>query len=230
MSAIQGDLVVKRNTSTRSLRTEVNVVATSAATMTLTVFAKSQIIFTGSTSGQVVSLPDSSILEIGHIFWIRNRSTTSIEIQDSLSNVIVQLYSYQTVHLTLQNGGWAYSIEPELLQDTVGTSTNSPAVAQTIAVPTDSVLILESKVLGVRTGGASGSAGDSAFYQRTARFKNVAGTVTKHSLQTSYTSEDQATWDATFSVNGTDIEILVTGAVDNDIDWFVSTQPQLITF
>lgn len=230
MSSIRGDLQISRNASTRSLRVETNVVATTASTMTLTVFSKSQHIFTGSTPGQIVKLPDSSILEVGHIFWIRNRSTVSLEIVDSMDGRILSLFPYQTAFLNLQNGAWAWSVEDELLQDTIETTTADPIVAQTISVPTDSVLVLEMKALGVRTGGTAGSAGDSASYHRIARFKNVAGTVTRHTLQTVYTSEDQAGWNATLQVSGTDVQIIVSGSSNNQVFWAISTHLQISAF
>ena len=230
MSSIRGDLIVSRNTSTRSLRVETEVVATSASTLNLTVFSKSQQIFTGSTSGQVVKLPNSTILEVGHMFWLRNRASVSIEIVDSTGGHIADIFPYQTIFLSLQNGQWAWSFEKELLQDSIQTSDDSPTQAQTISIPTNSVMVLETKVLGVRTDGLAGTVGDSASYHRIVRLKNIAGTLTMYNLQTIYTSEDQPAWNATFLLKGTDVQVMVLGSANNTVSWNISTQVELTAF
>jgi hypothetical protein len=110
----------------------------------------------------------------------------------------------------------------DILQGSVQTTTAAAAAAATIAVPANTEVLVEARIMGFRTGGTSGSAGDSACYVRTAHVKNVAGTVTIKNLQTDFTSEDQASWDGTFAVSSTNVLVNVKGAVNNNVDWFVT--------
>ena len=88
-----------------------------------------------------------------------------------------------------------------------------------IEIPANSCVLITSTVLARRSGGTSGSVGDSAVYVRSARFSNIAGVVTMRDLQSNYTSEDQPAFNATLAVSGTMAIINVRGAANNTIDW-----------
>lgn len=128
----------------------------------------------------------------------------------------------------LLNDATATKASWETAQAEVSTTDATVTPIQTIAVPTDKEILVEIRVLGRRTGGTAGAAGDAAAYVRTARFKNVAGTVTMHTLQTDFTSEDQKSWDATLAASGTNAIVRVTGATDNNIDWAVTSFIQVL--
>lgn len=108
-------------------------------------------------------------------------------------------------------------------QAAVSTTDATQTTAATIAIPTDTTVLLEVHVIGRRTAGSAGTAGDSASYVRTARFKNIAGTVTMHTLQSDYTSEDQAGWNCTLDANLTNARVRVTGAANNTVLWEVTS-------
>ena len=108
-----------------------------------------------------------------------------------------------------------------LTQATVSTTDATTTVLQTIAIPTDMVVHIKTTILGKRTGG---TAGDCSVYVREARYKNVAGTVTIHDLQSSYTSEDQIGWAGTLDVNTTNGRVTVKGAANNDVTWTCTTE------
>lgn len=112
----------------------------------------------------------------------------------------------------------------EQFQAEVATTTAATTTLATIAVPADSELLLKAVITGRRSGGSAGSDGDAAVYERTARFKNVGGVVTRHNLQTDYTSEDQGSWDGTLDFSGTNARVRVAGALNNNIDWTVTYQ------
>lgn len=114
-------------------------------------------------------------------------------------------------------------------RDEVTTVGPGPDVAQTFPIPLNSVMLVESRVVGVRTSG-SGSPGDSATFVRTARFKNVAGVVSSYTPQTDFTSKDQPTWDARFSIAGLNAELIVSGPTGATIDWQVTTSVQVLAF
>jgi len=108
-------------------------------------------------------------------------------------------------------------------QSSVTTTDATQTTAATIAIPTDTTVLLEVNVVGRRTAGSAGTAGDSAAYVRTARFKNIGGTVTMLTLQSDYTSEDQAGWNCTLDANTTNARVRVTGAANNTVLWEVTS-------
>lgn len=119
-----------------------------------------------------------------------------------------------------------------------GTDDNNESVVQQYRATTDGVATdfadipitasrtyaVESKVYARRTGGASGTADDGAFYIRRAMVTTKAGTVTINAVQDGLTQEDQAGWDCTFQVSGSNIRILVTGATGNNVTWHATTR------
>lgn len=121
--------------------------------------------------------------------------------------------SIRLVDAAATNANW------EVFQAQTTTTDATATTMTSITVPTDSAVYLKVKIVGRRSGGAGGANGDSAVYERSARFKNVGGTVSIQNLQTDYTSEDQFTWNGTLDVSGTSARIRVTGAANNNITW-----------
>jgi hypothetical protein len=116
----------------------------------------------------------------------------------------------------------------EMRQATVNTTDATLTTAQTIAIPTNSAVMITAHIVGRRTGGTAGNPQDSAVYIRTARFKNVAGTVTIHNLQSDYTSEDVNQWNATLQVSGTNALVLVQGQTNYNVTWEVHTHIMIV--
>ena len=116
----------------------------------------------------------------------------------------------------------------EAAQSQVSTTNATITAAATVAVPADSIMLIEARITGRRTSGA-GSAGDAASYVRTARFKNVAGTVTMLNLQTDYTSEDVAQWDGTMVASGVNAVVNVKGLASTNVDWTVTYFTQVLS-
>lgn len=112
----------------------------------------------------------------------------------------------------------------EIFQAQVATTDATTTTLTSINIPTDSAVWITCTLVGRRTGGSAGANGDSAIYQRTARFKNVGGTVTINQLQSDFTSEDQLTWNGTMDVSGTSARLRVTGAANNNITWTATYQ------
>jgi hypothetical protein len=110
----------------------------------------------------------------------------------------------------------------EWLQAEVSTTDATVTNLVTLSVPSGKSILVEARIIGARTGGSAGSAGDSATYVRTARFKNVGGTITIHNLQSDYTSEDQAAWNGSLVIDAGAAKVQVSGAANNNIDWTVT--------
>jgi hypothetical protein len=104
-------------------------------------------------------------------------------------------------------------------QATVNTTNATVTTLATLAASANKTMLVEAKIIGSRTGGTAGATGDSATYIRTARIKNIAGTITIHNLQSDYTSEDQVAWNATIEIVGGAAVISVSGAANNNVTW-----------
>ena len=75
-------------------------------------------------------------------------------------------------------------------------------------------------VTAVRTGGASGTAGDSGFLEVSAVFKCLASSLVQVGNTVVLGSLDQSSWAVTFRVlNDTTVALNVTGASGNNVDW-----------
>lgn len=105
--------------------------------------------------------------------------------------------------------------------NTVNTTDATVTTIQTIAIPTDKVLMIETRVTARKTAGAGvGTVNDGNGYVRTATFANIAGVVTlSGAVQTSYTGEGIAAFNVTLVISGTDVLIRVTGAANDDVTW-----------
>lgn len=100
------------------------------------------------------------------------------------------------------------------------TTTNATnTAAQYIAVPTNKTVFIDSIVVARRTGGSGGATGDSAWYRLQGGFKNIAGTVSLIGTSDLIGGEDQAGWNVSYAISGTDIVLTVTGAANNNITW-----------
>lgn len=103
---------------------------------------------------------------------------------------------------------------------TVSTTNGTATTIHTIAIPASTTVQITAWVQARRTGGVAGTAEDGASYVRTWVYKTVAGTPTIiGAAATVVTQEDQAGWDVTASVSGSNVVIQVTGAVNNNINW-----------
>lgn len=103
------------------------------------------------------------------------------------------------------------------------TTDASPQTATLVTAATNNTYLVEARVTARRTGGAAGSAGDSAGYVVRGLYKDIAGTVTLvGSLNADFTAESQAGWDATLVISGSNIQIQFTGAADNNVTWSIT--------
>ena len=96
---------------------------------------------------------------------------------------------------------------------------------QTIAIPLNTVVMIESYITCRKTAGAgAGVVGDGNGYVRTVLAQNIAGVVTIGVIQSSFTSEVIPANDATFSPIGTNVLLNVLGSINNTFDWNVITK------
>jgi len=114
-------------------------------------------------------------------------------------------------------------------QDTASTTDGAFTALKTIAVPTDSVMLVKTYVTGRKTGGTgTGSVGDAGVYERTAAFKNVGGTVTRIRQQSDFTAEDITGFQVRQVASGTNAVIEVRGSANNNVSWEATTVYQIL--
>jgi len=111
-----------------------------------------------------------------------------------------------------------------ILVSTVTTVNATPVDGQTITVPTDGVMLVETRVLGREQAPNL----DRAAYIRTARINVDASAPTAFTVQTDYTSEDDAAWDVTITTTGAAVVVRITGDATNAVDWRIVTQVQVL--
>lgn len=93
----------------------------------------------------------------------------------------------------------------------------------TLAIPTDTAVNVEVKIIGRRTGGSGGTAQDCASYHYESLYKNVSGTATiEGTVTTIAAKESNAAWDAQLNVSSGNLLIQVQGDTNNNITWHLS--------
>jgi hypothetical protein len=137
-------------------------------------------------------------------------------------------------HVFGLNNGVNQRLEPvgSVTEDTTGNTVNTTdatanVTAQTIAVPTDNVISLESTIVYRKTGGAGvGTTGDGTTIKLNSSVKNVGGTLTLDTVQNTYTGTTNAIVgaSATYTISGTNVLISVTGVLNDNITWNVITK------
>jgi hypothetical protein len=116
----------------------------------------------------------------------------------------------------------------EMRQAKVLTTDATVTTVDTIPTLTDSVYMIEARVVGRRTGGTAGATGDGGTYVRTAKVRNVGGVVTLDKMQSDFTAEDQIGWNAIIDVSGTNIRVRVNAAANNNVTWYCTSKVQYV--
>lgn len=108
-------------------------------------------------------------------------------------------------------------------QNRVATTDATVTTIHTVTIPASTTVAIEATVVARRTGGASGTADDGAFYIKAATFKNLSGTATIIGSATALVEkESQAGWDVTFNPSSGTVQIQVTGAAGNNVTWHIT--------
>lgn len=119
----------------------------------------------------------------------------------------------------VESGGGLGNIVEDTYMARVETTDATITTLHTVPITASRTYLIEAIVTARRTGGASGTADDGAVYRREGMITTKSGTVTIDTVATTLTQEDQAGWDCTLDVNGSNIRVRVTGAASNTIDW-----------
>ena len=128
--------------------------ATTASTKVLVLASNTNQIFTGTTAGQIVQLPNATTLQVGHVFEVWNFSSQQLVIKDNGSNTLTTLNANSRTTCLLRdastsNGVWGltYTLDngnvfgtqayyAEALAETSTTSTTTFLNKVTLTTPT----------------------------------------------------------------------------------------------
>jgi hypothetical protein len=185
------------------------------------------VLIDASTADQTITLPSTPNYADGCEIYLHKNGLYNLIINQSAPDTVNGTTSYTSrgtetdllVTFRESTGDWYVQEVANKIISTVNTTTATPTVLVTYNIPTNSVVLLTATIMARRTGGTSGTNGDCAAYKRTAKFKNVGGTVTMLGLSTDYTHEDVAAYNATLDVSGTTARIMVTGVATTNITW-----------
>lgn len=137
VSANTVNTIVKRsangNFQANTVESAVTSTVTAAGTTTLTNASTPSQRFTGTTT-QTVVLPDATTMNTGHWFFIANRSTGAVTVNDGSGALLVTLAGNQEVHLLLMDKSIAAGVwDKEVV---TGGGSNVLAISPTLTTPT----------------------------------------------------------------------------------------------
>jgi hypothetical protein len=117
------------------------------------------------------------------------------------------------------NGGQGAQVIHVTRQYKVQTTDSTDTTLADIAVPEDSVVGMDVKIVCRQHGGSAGSTGDGAYYVRNIHARNNSGTVSVRQNATSVTSEDLGAFNVITSASSSNVRIQAKGAVNRNIAW-----------
>lgn len=131
----------------------------------------------------------------------------------------VKVTAMSTVLLN-RTGANVWIVPEDVLSNTI-TTTNAVANnnAQSINIPNNAVVMISSYISARNTATGVGNG-----YVLMAKARNIGGVVTLGTISNTYTQEDAAAWDATYTVVGTTVRVTVTGAIATTIDWAITSK------
>lgn len=148
---------------------EITSTATSAGTITMTTASTGTQIFTGTTAGQILKLPDATTLLVGAIYEIRNTANKTIALQDNAAGALVTIpftTGITTAILTANGsaaGTWLVRnrFEPYYNEATsasgmsIGSTTDVLITSMTITPPAGVYRVIFDATVSVGTAGSS---------------------------------------------------------------------------
>ncbi len=119
--------------------------------------------------------------------------------------------------------------DAHLPSDVTFTTNDTPKTIATIPIPEKSTLLIEARVVLVEITTTNGPAVAGAAYVIRAAYRNNGGTVALiGSVVAEYTAEDDAAWDATLVISGTNVIVQITGAGTDKLTWHCTTRVQAV--
>lgn len=109
-----------------------------------------------------------------------------------------------------------------IMQSSVLTTNNTPTLANTYIVASNSASMLEYNITALRTGGSAGSTNDSGFIKILVMYKNISGTATLVGGGSSVVKYmDNTNIGYSFTISGNQVQLNVIGDTNNNYSWHV---------
>lgn len=106
-------------------------------------------------------------------------------------------------------------------KDSVSTTDATQTTLSSIVLYPNETFLVQALVVGKRTGGSSGTAGDAVTYKIEQSFNNINGVTEALGSPNTLAAEStgQESCDASFTVSSPNILLQVTGASGNNFNW-----------
>lgn len=111
-----------------------------------------------------------------------------------------------------------------IYQGRVGTTNNTPTILHTFTIPASTTYAIDAVIIARRTGGTSGTAENGGRVHIEAVYNNIGGNATVIGTVSKLTSFNDISWNADITTSGNQINIIVTGALNNNITWHHTTR------
>jgi hypothetical protein len=107
---------------------------------------------------------------------------------------------------------------------TVNTTDATSTLLQAIAIPLNTTITIDARIQCKKTGGTgSNIIGDSNSYIRVLKVKNISGVLSYNFISSTFTDEDILSCSINIIISGADINIQVTGVINNNMTWTSSS-------
>lgn len=166
---------------------------------------------------------------LANLFVVRNDGDAGVGITTPLARF--HIFGIDATTLVNTRFEPVTNVTEDITGNTVNTTDATVTTVQTIAIPTNTIVMIEARVTARKTSGAGvGTSGDGNGYIRTAAYANIAGVVTlSGALQTSFTGEGIGAFNATLTISGTNVLVRVTGAINDNVTWNVITKTNKVS-
>lgn len=94
----------------RSFRSQALTTTLSASTLLLTAASQYYQLLIGSTTGQIVQLPDATTLQVGHTFWVWNGGTATLTLRNQGATQVYTMNPNSRVNAVLRDNSTAAGI------------------------------------------------------------------------------------------------------------------------
>jgi hypothetical protein len=141
---------------------------------------------------------------------------------DGAGNLSVNTNNLNNPILSLQSTAGFGSTNPTRIfrQGKTVTTGATTITMQTIAIAANTITQVKGYVTARRTGGSSGSNEDGAGFEFSAVYKNISGSSAVIGTPTiTVVGRDQAGWSVSLTPSSNLVNVMVTGAVNNNISW-----------
>nr|QBR99073.1 hypothetical protein [Faustovirus mariensis] len=117
------------------------------------------------------------------------------------------------------NGGAGTTPVEIMFQNKVTTTGAATSTVGVVTIPANTTVLIQAFITGRRTGGSAGTAEDGGGFIWYGTFKNIAGTATVVAAPSYTAMTDQAAWVIGYTIAAGDVNVNVTGSVNNNVAW-----------